>query len=124
MGIPILSLKRQMKVLRTGAAALAALLVVWATTSVGRTADSVGRTPFTFGLDTPDAVTKTLSAHLTTAQQLLDRFLAMKGPRTVENTLRAYDDITLEIGRAENPAFVYDNMHPDLAMQKAADAVL
>jgi thimet oligopeptidase len=112
-----------MKVLRAGVAALAAVLVVSTTTGVGRTAGSA-EAPFTLGLDTPEAVTATLSAHLTTAQQLLDRFLAKKAPRTVENTLRAYDEITLEINRADNPAFVFANMHPDLAMQKAADAVL
>jgi thimet oligopeptidase len=112
-----------MKVLRAGVAALAALLVVCAASGVGQTARP-SDAPFTLGLDTPEAVTTTLSAHLTTAQQLLDRFLAMKGPRTVENTLRAYDEISLEINRADNPAFVFANMHPDLALQKAADAVL
>ena len=76
------------------------------------------------GLTDPDSLTKNLGAHVTTAQQMLDRLVAMKGARTVENTLRLYDDIAVELGRAQNPAIVLSNMHPDPAMQKAADAVL
>src|SRR5579884_1075739 len=112
-----------MKFLRAGVAALAASLVVWASAPAVRTADT-DEPPFATGLTDPDAVTRALGAHIATAQQLLDRLVAMKPPHTVENTLRLYDDIALEIGRAQNPAIVLANMHPDEAMQRAADAIL
>src|SRR5690242_4505715 len=113
-----------MKWLRTGVAALAASLVIWAAVPIARTADPIDQTPFTTGLTDPDALTKSLGAHVDRAQQMLDQLVALTGPHTVENTLRLYDDIALELGRAQNPAIVLANMHPDLTMQKAADAIL
>ena len=113
-----------MKGLRAGVVTLVVLLGVWASAPAARTAGSIDQVPFATGLTTPDALTRSLEAHLGTAQQMLDRLAAMKGPHTVENTLRLYDDITLEISRARNPALVLSNTHPDLAMQKAADAML
>ncbi len=113
-----------MKILRAGVAALVALLVVWAAAPAARTADPIDQAPFAAGLTDPDALTRVLGGHLTAAQQMLDRLVAITGAHTVENTLRLYDDIALEIGRAQNPALVLSNMHPDPAMQKAADAIL
>jgi thimet oligopeptidase len=112
-----------MKGLRAGVAALAVSLVVWASAPAVRSADPIDR-PFATGLTTPDTLTKTLDAHLIAAQNMLDEFMAAKGPRTVENTLQRYDDIWLETSRALNPAMVLANMHPDPEMQKAADAIL
>ena len=113
-----------MKFLRAGVAALAVSLAVWATMPAVRTADPIDQRPFMIGLTDPDSLTKNLGAHVDAAQHMLDRFVAMKGPYTVETTLRLYDDMALELSRAQNPALVLANMHPDLAMQKAADAVL
>ena len=113
-----------MKILRVGAAALVALFVVCASAPVVLSADGSDQTPFATGLIDPDALTRILGAHVTAAQQMLDRLVAEKPPHTVEKTLRLYDDIALELGRAQNPALVLANMHPDEAMQKAADAIL
>jgi len=113
-----------MKSLRAGVAALVASAVVWAAAPAARTVDSVDRTPFMTGLTDAASVTKILGAHVDTAQQLLDRLIASKPPFTIDSTLRLYDDIALELGRAQNPAIVLANMHPEVDVQKAADAVL
>lgn len=113
-----------MKFLRAGVAALAVSLVVWADAPAVRTADSIDQTPFYTGLTDPESLTKKLGAHVTAAQQMLDRLIATKAPYTVDSTLRLYDDLVLELYRAINPAIVLANMHPDVAMQKAADAIL
>src|SRR5581483_9425561 len=113
-----------MKGLRAGLAALVVSLVVWASAPAVRTADPNDQTPFVSGLTDAASLTKTLGAHVTAAQQMLDRLVAIPGPRTVENTLKLYDDISLELSRAQYPAIVFANMHPDPEMQKAADALL
>jgi thimet oligopeptidase len=113
-----------MKFLRVGIPALVASLVVCANATVVRTAEPIDQAPFAAGLTDPASLTKSLDAHIDAAQQKLDQLVAIKGPHTVENTLRLYDDVVLELGRAQNPAIVLANMHPDLEMQKAADAVL
>ena len=114
-----------MKGLRAGVGTLVVSLGVWtAAPAVHTAADPIDQAPFSTGLTTPDALTTSLEAHLATAQKMLDQLVALKEPRTVENTLRLYDDIALEISRANNPALVIANMHPDVEMQRAADAML
>ena len=84
----------------------------------------VDSSPFYAGLDTPDSFTKQTERHLANAQQALDRLLAVKGRRTVENTLRPYDDAALEIDAVKSPAGVIVNEHPDDRMRQAADAAM
>ena len=83
---------------------------------------SVDSSPFYAGLDTPESFNKQAELHLAKARQALDRLLAVKGRRTAENTLRPYDDITLEIEAVSGPGSVIVNMHPDDRMRQAADA--
>jgi len=83
---------------------------------------SVDSSPFYAGLDTPESFNKQAELHLAKARQALDRMLAVKGRRTAENTLRPYDDITLEIEAVSGPGSVIVNMHPDDRMRQAADA--
>lgn len=113
-----------MKFVRVGAAALVASMATWAAVPAARPADAADQAPFTAGLTDPASLTRTLEAHLAAAQAKLDQLVAHKGPRTIDVTLRAYDDAAYELGRAMSPAIVIANMHPDEAMQKAADAVL
>src|SRR5690242_379638 len=111
-----------MKFVRVGAAALIASMATWAAVPAARPADAADQAPFTAGLTDPASLTRTLEAHLAAAQAKLDQLVAHKGPRTIDVTLRAYDDAAYELGRAMSPAIVIANMHPDEAMQKAADA--
>ena len=63
----------------------------------------------------PDSTTyrSSMEGELKTAQELLDKFVAFKGTRTVENTLRAYDEI---VRHGENVAYaanLIESVHPD-----------
>src|SRR5579871_5948563 len=113
-----------MKIVRGGVGVLVALVAVWALAPAARTAGAIDHAPFMTGLGDPASLTKTLDAHLAAAQQRLDALVAAKAPRTIDNTLRLYDEAAYEVGRAMSPSIVVSNMHPDEAMQKAADAIL
>src|SRR5215471_15858337 len=60
---------------------------------------AVGASTLPFWTGTPDAATfeRNMDARLAHARQLLGQLAASKGPRTIENTLRVYDDIQLEL---------------------------
>src|SRR5919204_762235 len=117
MRVPILSLKFTMKSLRL-------LLAVAVVSLCGAATTAVDTTPFYAGLDTPESFTKRADAHLTNARQALDGLLAVKGRRTAENTLRRYDNFTLEIEAVVGPANVIANLHPDERMRQAAEEAL
>jgi thimet oligopeptidase len=72
------------------------------------------------GMTGPDALTAAADAHLAHAQGILDRLLAVGGPRTIANTFRPYDDIFIELGLAEGPANLIARMPPDKAFGDAA----
>ncbi len=57
---------------------------------------------------------------LATAQKALDRLLAVKGARTFENTLRAYDDAVLALDTAAYQAGLLEQVHPDTAYRDKA----
>src|SRR5215472_7945821 len=133
MGAPILSLKFLMKTVGRGAAALIALLVVsvWARPSPavlaarGNPAASLAdTTPFFTGLTDPESLARTLGERLAAAQHELDRLLTVTGSRTVDNTLRPYDNMMFEIASAQGPAYVIAQMHPDERMRQTADAIV
>jgi len=84
----------------------------------------VDSSPFYAGIDTPESFTKQAELHLARARQALDRLLAVKGRRTVENTLRPYDDAALEIEAVTGPANVIVSEHPDDRMRQTADAAM
>jgi Zn-dependent oligopeptidase len=113
-----------MKTLRAGLAALVASLVVWALAPALPAADAIDTTPFYASIADPDSLTKSLGAHLAAAQAKLDQLVAMKGKRTVDNTLRPYDEAEFEMSQAEGPANVVARTHPDERMRDAAEAVL
>jgi thimet oligopeptidase len=62
-----------------------------------------------------------VDARLTRAQQLLNDLLAVKGPRTIDNTLEPYDELLDEIRTASGTAGIMAAVHPDEAMRKAGD---
>jgi thimet oligopeptidase len=113
-----------MKMLRAGVVAIAVPLVVWAHARVAPAAASLDTTPFYAAIADPESLTKNLQAHLTRAQQKLDELVAVKGTRTVDNTLRVYDEMLFEIQSAQGPANALANLHPDERMRQAGDAIL
>src|SRR6185295_8022020 len=53
--------------------------------------------PFWTGMTDTAAFERAMDARLARAKTILDGMLAIKGVRTIENTLRPYDDVLLEL---------------------------
>ena len=85
--------------------------------------DGVNSAPFYAGITDPPALTARSDEHLAKARQALDRLIAVRGPRTIENTLQPYDDIQIELEAAKAPARAISVLHPDARMRAAADDV-
>src|SRR3982751_373367 len=68
-----------------------------------------------FWMNKPDAATfaKVQDERLKKAQDALDRMLAVKGKRTIENTLVAYDEALLYLDAAGQQAGLLQEVHPD-----------
>lgn len=64
---------------------------------------------------------RAVDARLSRARGLLNDLLAVKGQRTVANTLAPYDDLLEEIRVASGLAGIMAAVHPDEAMRKAGD---
>jgi thimet oligopeptidase len=62
-------------------------------------------------------------AHLSGAQAKIDGLLAVKGARTVENTLRPYDDALSEIGLAFSGAGLLTNASPNKDLRDVGDEI-
>jgi thimet oligopeptidase len=82
--------------------------------------ERVDTAPFFGGIGDPASFKATMDARLAEAQQMLDGLLAVKGPRTVDNTLRPYDDVEIKLTDVAGPAAVVFAMHPDERMRQAA----
>ena len=82
--------------------------------------DHVNTAPFFAGISDAASFRGATDARLAEVQQRVDRLLAVKGPRTVENTLRPYDDIQIALDDVLGPAIVLVAVHPDEAMRQAA----
>ena len=58
---------------------------------------------------------------LARAQQILNRILAFKGKRTIENTLKSYDEMLIQLDAAGSQSGLIQEVHPDEAMRQAAE---
>ncbi len=79
--------------------------------------------PFWTGSPSPDAFTRAQDVRVQRAQKLIDRLVAVQGKRTLENTLKVYDDILLELDQAGSQAALIENVHPDSAMRDTAEKI-
>ena len=77
--------------------------------------------PFWSGMAAPGAFEQAMDARLAHARQLLDQLASVKGPRTIDNTLRPLDDIQLEIDAVGNQAQLIQSVHPDEKMRETAE---
>ena len=64
-----------------------------------------------------------VDARLARHQRSIDQILAVEGPRTVENTLRAYDDAVAELSAAGSQTGLMDSVYPDKAIRDMAQAL-
>ncbi len=62
-------------------------------------------------------------AHLATAQAQIDTLLAVTGQRTVENTLRPFDEASRELGLAGSGASLLTNASPNKELRDVGDEV-
>src|SRR5215216_3595336 len=58
---------------------------------------------------------------LAKAQKALDQMLAVEGKRTIDNTLKLYDEILIQVDAASYQTDLIQNVHPDAAMRAAAE---
>jgi thimet oligopeptidase len=76
--------------------------------------------PFWTGKPDAAAFEKAMDQRLQQAQGALDKMLAVKGKRTIENTLRAYDEILIHLDVAGNQAGLMEVVHPDKSLREVA----
>jgi thimet oligopeptidase len=70
------------------------------------------------------AFEKIEDARLAAAQQSINRIIAVKGPRTIENTLRPYDDALQSLDSASYFAGLMQQVHPDTMFRDHATAMV
>ncbi len=101
---------------------LMALMVAAAVTlSGGEGAAADNGSPFLQRMQTTAAFSATQNARLEHAQQLLEKLTAVKGKRTVENTLSLYDKLLTDLDAAGSQSGLIEQVHPDSAMRDAAE---
>jgi thimet oligopeptidase len=78
-----------------------------------------------FWINRPDAATftKVQDERLQKAQGALDRLLAVKEKRTVENTLVVYDEVLLYLDAAGQQAGLMEQVHPDAEFRTASEKI-
>lgn len=85
--------------------------------------DGEGVAPFLAGIADVASLQRSAESHLSRAQEWADRLIAVRGTRTIENTLRPYDEVRRELegGRV---AGVFARLHSDAGMRRAADEIV
>jgi thimet oligopeptidase len=77
--------------------------------------------PFTTGLSDATSLRSIVDGRIARARASLAQLLAVRGPRTIANTLRPYDDMLAELNTAAEEASVMASVHPDDAVRRAGD---
>src|SRR6185312_7909288 len=70
------------------------------------------------------AFEKTIGGRLNLAQRSIDAMLAVKGPRTIANTLAPYDEAVRQIHAAYYFASLLEAVHPDAAYRDHATRMI
>ena len=81
--------------------------------------------PLHIWVGNPDAAEARVwaDAHLAAAQAQVDALLAVKGPRTIENTLRPFDEAQRELDLAGSGAGLLTNASPKKELRDVGDEV-
>jgi len=64
-----------------------------------------------------------MDARLANAARLLDAIKASRAPRTIDSTLRPYDDLLLELDAVGQQAGLIQEVHPDQGMRETAEKI-
>jgi thimet oligopeptidase len=84
-------------------------------------AQEAAAAPFTAGITDAASLKRAVDARVARARQLLDSMLAVRGTRTVANTLAPYDDLLGELFTAGGQVGVMAELHPDEATRDMAE---
>jgi thimet oligopeptidase len=109
-----------LRILPAGAALLAILLAP--SVGAGETPGTAAPALFAGSPDTA-AFRAAMESELKTAQSYLDRMLAVRGRRTVENTLVPYNRTVLHGENAVYESHLMESTHPDSAFRSAAEGL-
>jgi thimet oligopeptidase len=85
------------------------------------TVNALDDAPFWSGRPDATDFVKEMDERLAKAQKSLDQMLVIKGKRTVENTLKPYDEILIQVDGAAYQTDLIQNVHPDAALRAAAE---
>lgn len=90
------------------------------------TAQNVSVSQPTVWATKPDvaAFEKLENDHLAGAQASIDKLVAVKGPRTIDNTLTLFDDAIRQVNTAGYLAGLMEQVHPDATFRDHATAML
>ncbi len=88
-----------------------------------QTADPAGSVPFYTGVTDAESLVRVVNGRLAGARQTLDQLLGTTGRRTVDNTLRAFDNIHVHLGAATGLTRIVGQLHPDPQMRAAAETL-
>jgi thimet oligopeptidase len=100
---------------------MAALTSSSITTAFGWGAGQVNDAPFWTAKPDAVAFTKMMNDQLQLARKAMDDLLAVKGKRTVENTLKPYDEIQTHLDVVSSQASLLEVVHPDAKLREAAE---
>src|SRR5947209_9632211 len=109
----------------------AILLITLAPLVQGRTPPQTGtptaagatNTPFWAGISDAASFDRAMTARLARARDTLDRLTGVTGARTIDNTLRWYDDVLLELDAAGSQAGLIQVVHPDAKVREGAEQI-
>ena len=80
-------------------------------------------TPFWTGITDAGAFERAMDGRLAHAKTVLDAMTAVKGPRTLENTLRPYDDVLLELDAVGSQSQLIQSVHPADNVRQTAEKI-
>ena len=88
-------------------------------------APAVGATsaPFWIGMSDAASFDRAMDARLAHARDTLNRLVTVKAARTIDNTLRAFDDVALELDGVGSQAGLIQAVHPDEQVRQTAERV-
>jgi thimet oligopeptidase len=92
-------------------------------TAAKSTAAKAGRDDAPFWTGMPDGATfaKIQDARIAKAKAAIEQLAAVKGPRTIENTLVPYDEAIIQLDASGSQAGLMENVHPDSLVRAAAE---
>lgn len=77
--------------------------------------------PFLTNISSAEEFSKKQEEYLARAQQSLDVLLNVKGKRTIDNTLKPYDRILINLDAVGNQSSLMENVHPVEAMRSTGE---